>query len=71
MRIGREAEGEVVFGWKEPTAATVRERPERRGREEKRWKVLENRMVVVVGGLGGGDEGADEGIGRGRKSSRT
>lgn len=45
----RDAECGVVLGWKEPAAAKVRERLERRGREreEKRWKVLENRMVVV------------------------
>ena len=51
VRAGREAEGEAVLDWKEPAAARVRERLERRGRgrEEKRWKVLENRMVVVDG----------------------
>lgn len=47
VRFGRDAEGEVFLGWKEPAAARVRERLERRGEEEKRWKVLENRMVVV------------------------
>lgn len=62
VRIGRDAEGGAFFGWKEPAAARVRERLERRGREEKRWKVLENRMVVV---------GVDRGMDRGRKSSRT
>ena len=49
VRTGREAEGDVVLDWKEPAAAIVRERLERmgRGREEKRWKVLENRLGVV------------------------
>ncbi len=47
VRTGRDVEDEVFLGWKEPAAARVRERLERRGREEKRWKVLENRMVVV------------------------
>ncbi len=48
VRTGREAEGGVLLGWKETAAARVRERLERRGREEKRGNVLENRMVVVV-----------------------
>lgn len=45
---GRLAEGGVVLGlWKVPAAARVREKLERSGREEKRLKGLENRMVVV------------------------
>ena len=47
VMTGREVEGGAVLVWKEPAAARVRGRLERRGREEKRWKVLENRMVVV------------------------
>ena len=34
--VGRVADGELVLDWKEPAAARVREKLERRGREEKR-----------------------------------
>ena len=44
--VGREAEAGVGVGWKAPAAARVREILERRGRDEKRGKVLENRVVV-------------------------
>lgn len=45
--VGRFADGGVVLGWKVAAAARVREKLERSGREEKRLKVLENRMMVV------------------------
>lgn len=45
--VGRFADGGEVLGWKVAAAARVREKLERSGREEKRLKVLENRMVVV------------------------
>ena len=36
------------LGWKDPAAAAmVRGTLERRGKEEKQWNVLENRVMVV------------------------
>lgn len=49
-RVGTDAEAGAGLNWKEPAAAArVREKLERKGREEKRGKVLENRMVVADG----------------------
>lgn len=57
-KVGTDAETGVGLCWKEPAAARVREKLERRGREEKRGKVLENRMkdgrvqLELIGGGG-------------------
>ena len=53
-KVRTDAEAGVDLNWKEPVvAARVRGRLERRGSEEKRWKVLKNRMVVVCGNENG------------------
>lgn len=49
-KVGTDAGAGVALDWKEQAAAArVREKLERRVREEKRGKVLENRMVVADG----------------------
>ena len=53
---GTDADAGVDLGWRDPAAAArVREKLERMGKEEKRWNVLENRMVVVGWNWGMGD----------------